>query len=308
MLPPLLAQIGVWIGMALPVLAIVAVIGVVIAMVRSLGASWEEIFGVIGGILGTFVGAFYNIFVFIWNIVADFVNYFGNVFNDPLAAIQIGILDLGITFMRAIENIFKGASDLFGLLGMQVKVPEWVTNVNNTLQDEKSKLLANSDYKVYMETKEMVDLSDAAGMGKDIGSKVPGLLDGTLDKLKTSMTKDPNSKDPAYDYSQYTAPPINPTSDPSTYNNPASGAMDPVAVEGTGSGGSIPVEMPDEDLEYLREIAERDYIANVATNSLAPSIAIQFGDVHETADANKVAGRIKKILQEEIAMVSEGVY
>ncbi len=66
--------------------------------------------------------------------------------------------------------------------------------------------------------------------------------------------------------------------------------------------------MPDDDLDYLRDIAERDYIANVATNSLAPNISIQFGDVHENADANKVAGRIREILQNEIAVASEGGY
>jgi hypothetical protein len=33
-----------------------------------------------------------------------------------------------------------------------------------------------------------------------------------------------------------------------------------------------------------------------------------FGDIHETADANAVAGRIRKILQEEIETASEGVY
>jgi tape measure domain-containing protein len=85
-------------------------------------------------------------------------------------------------------------------------------------------------------------------------------------------------------------------------------ANDPLLVKGSGTGGAVEVEMPDEDLDYLREIAERDYIANIASNSLAPNISVQFGDVHETADADKVAGRIKQILQEEIAMVSEGVY
>lgn len=82
----------------------------------------------------------------------------------------------------------------------------------------------------------------------------------------------------------------------------------PLPVEGTGPDGSVNVEMPDDDLEYLREIAERDYIANVATNSLAPNISVQFGDVHENADANKIAGKIKEILQYEIAVASEGVY
>jgi tape measure domain-containing protein len=84
--------------------------------------------------------------------------------------------------------------------------------------------------------------------------------------------------------------------------------FDPGTIEGTGNNGKLEVEMSDEDLKYLRDIAERDYINKFTTATLAPNISIKFGDVHETADANKVAGRIRKILQEEIAMAAEGSY
>jgi len=84
--------------------------------------------------------------------------------------------------------------------------------------------------------------------------------------------------------------------------------FDPGTIEGTGNNGKLEVEMSDEDLKYLRDIAERDYINKFTTATLAPNITVQFGDVHETADADKVAKRIRKILQEEIAMAAEGVY
>ena len=84
--------------------------------------------------------------------------------------------------------------------------------------------------------------------------------------------------------------------------------FDPGTIEGTGNNGKLKVEMSDEDLKYLRDIAERDYINKFTTATLAPNVQITFGDVHETADANKIAGRIRKILQEEIAMAAEGVY
>ena len=66
--------------------------------------------------------------------------------------------------------------------------------------------------------------------------------------------------------------------------------------------------MADEDLQYLRDIAEREYVNKFSTATLAPNIQITFGDVHKEADADKVVGRIKKILQEDIALASEGVY
>lgn len=84
--------------------------------------------------------------------------------------------------------------------------------------------------------------------------------------------------------------------------------FDPGTIEGTGNNGKLEVDMSDEDLKYLRDIAERDYINKFTTATLAPNISIKFGDVHETADADKVAGRIRKILQEEIAIAAEGSY
>jgi len=82
----------------------------------------------------------------------------------------------------------------------------------------------------------------------------------------------------------------------------------PLIVEGAGKNGAIAVDMSDEDLKYLRDIAQREYINKFTTATLAPNIQISFGDVHETADADKVAKRIRKILQEEIAMAAEGSY
>ncbi len=81
-----------------------------------------------------------------------------------------------------------------------------------------------------------------------------------------------------------------------------------MTVVGTGANGGVKVNMADEDLKYLRDIAERDYINKFSTATLAPTIQVTFGDVHETADANKVAGRIRRILQEEIATAAEGAY
>lgn len=82
----------------------------------------------------------------------------------------------------------------------------------------------------------------------------------------------------------------------------------PIIVEGTGSGGNVNVNMSDDDMKYLRDIAERDYINQFKTSTLAPNINVQFGDVRETADVNKVASVLTTLLQEQIAISAEGVY
>ena len=74
------------------------------------------------------------------------------------------------------------------------------------------------------------------------------------------------------------------------------------------SKDKLKVNMTDEDLKYLRDIAQREYINKFTTATLAPNITVKFGDVHQEADANKLYGRVRKILQEEIAMAAEGSY
>ena len=85
-------------------------------------------------------------------------------------------------------------------------------------------------------------------------------------------------------------------------------SSDPTTVVGTGVGGSIPVDMSDEDLQYLRDIAEREYINKFSTATLAPSVTFTFGDVHEEADVNKLKGTLEMMMREEIATAAEGVY
>lgn len=82
----------------------------------------------------------------------------------------------------------------------------------------------------------------------------------------------------------------------------------PVAVKGTGRNDAVKVDMSEDDLQYLRDVAERDYISKFSAATLAPNIQITFGDVHENADTDIIKGKIQKILQEEIAMTAEGVY
>jgi hypothetical protein len=76
--------------------------------------------------------------------------------------------------------------------------------------------------------------------------------------------------------------------------------------------GALPVtgkvDISEEDLRYLKDIAEREYINKYSTTTLAPNIRISFGNVTKEADVDKITGRIEKILKEQIAIAAEGSY
>ena len=84
-------------------------------------------------------------------------------------------------------------------------------------------------------------------------------------------------------------------------------SSDPTTVPGAGSGGTVSVNIADQDLQYLRDLAEKDYIAKFSTATLAPNITVKINNsTSENLDGLKT--RITAILQEGIAMAAEGNY
>lgn len=284
-IPPILAQAAAWLLAAFPLLLIIAIIAIVISAVLQLGGTWEGIFGFIGGVIGVFVGHFYNCFVRIWNTVAAFINFFGNVFTNTSASIKALFFDLAVNVLGFIEKIAQGIETVLNKIpGIEVDITSNLTNLKDLLAKESATIKSEAELTEFVKSKDYVDYSDSFTKGSDMGKNVFNKVSDGFSSL-TDVLTEPSGND----FSNF-----------GTKSNPLN-----VTETGNDAGK---VDMSDEDLQYLRDIAERDYIAKVSANTLAPNITVTFGDVHETADVDNVAGRIKKILQEQIAMSSEGVY
>ena len=67
------------------------------------------------------------------------------------------------------------------------------------------------------------------------------------------------------------------------------------------SVGSIKsdVDISDQDIQLLRDIAAREYLLNLQT--VTPQANVTFGDVRETADVNKILDVIQDMVDEELA-------
>ena len=59
------------------------------------------------------------------------------------------------------------------------------------------------------------------------------------------------------------------------------------------------VNISDEDLKMLKDIATREYMLNY--KHITPNVNISFGDVRETADVNAVKDAIQKMMEDELA-------
>ena len=58
-------------------------------------------------------------------------------------------------------------------------------------------------------------------------------------------------------------------------------------------------DISDEDIQLLKDIAARDFLLNLQT--VTPTANITFGDIHETADVNKILSVIEDMVEEQLA-------
>lgn len=282
MITPILVQAAAWAVVHWPMLLIIIIIGLIFAALLQLGFSTEEI---VGGIVGTFywLGAVvYNVFAGIYNISSHVAEFLANLFVNPLNAV-IGLFNnMAIEVNKIMLGIAQQIDNILNALPWKFKsnIAGFFEGTVKTLENNKAALKE----KGYIDLPEMEykDLNESFGKGFAKGS---------------ALSKGFNSKG-------LNIPDMNQSAFSPALGVPTlpNGAM-PVETKG---GKSLDVSIDKEDLKYLKDIAERDYVAKYNTSTLAPQISIQFGDVRETADAKKVKGLVTQILQEEIAVLGEG--
>jgi len=257
--------------------------GVIVGAFAVLGAFIFNLFvGYINAIIQliwtSFVEPFISIIEWILNVAKGGFDNFGEAVKNLIGNIISWFLSLGKVVTKIIDAIF-GTDWTSGLLSLQKKVLSWGKN-------EKAITLSREAPTITTRIKYTEAWNAGYNFGKDIQDK---LSISNLFKKLTDFSDNLDNLE-GFDLSEFGT------------------ASNPITVKGTGKNGRVEVEMSDEDLQYLRDIAQREYINKFTTATLAPNITVKFGDVHKEADADKLYGRIRKILQEEIAMAAEGVY
>lgn len=89
----------------------------------------------------------------------------------------------------------------------------------------------------------------------------------------------------------------------------STGSTKPLPVTGTGADGSVKVNIADQDLQYLRDLAEKQYINKFSTAVLSPKLSVSFsGNVGDKNDQRQIYSTISRMLKEELATAAEGYY
>lgn len=265
------------------ILVLIAVFYAAVAAVNHFSGSTISATGIIGAVIGGWAAAVINYFIMMYNIIAEVVNFFANVWNDPIAAVKILFYDLASTVIGYVAEMARSIETIINRIpGVNVQISAGLDNFKAGLEKAASEAKDAAGWKEIVQKKDFLNGADFANRGYDIGA---GLADSISNPFAGFAPKDKEG----IDYSQF-----------ATAGNPAT-------VKGTGKGGAVKVEN-EEDIEWMRRLAERDYIARIAQNTLAPNIKVEFsGPITKEADTDNIMSHVSEQLKEMIATAPEGV-
>lgn len=254
---------------AVGVLVLVAAFYAGIAAVNHFAGTSISATGIITGAFAT-LGAFvFNGVLVPWqNGFAAFVNFLANVFTNPLAAVKIAFYDMAITVMQYLQNIAQGLEGLLNKIpGVTVDLTSGVNATVTKLQRDRKYEKWASGYTEVVKPWENIDLGKAYTKGYNWGANLgkSGLMGSSTAELEIPQAAD--VKD-------------------------LLGSID----KNTGKIAKT-VDLSDEQIKMLVDVAERKYVNNVNLTSQTPMITVQGQNTGNTEkDARNLADTLRDVL------------
>ena len=254
---------------AAAVLVLVAALYGGVAAFNKLTGSSISATGIITGAFTT-MGAFIlnGTLVPLHNGFAAFVNFLGNAFNDPITAIDVLFYDMSITILKYVQNVAQGLEGLINMIpGVEVNMTSGIDKLIGKLEYGRNWTIKQNGYKEYIKPWENFDLGKSYKAGYNWGanlgkSGIMGTGTGQLEIPQAADVKD------------------------------LLGNID----KNTGKIAKT-VDLSDEQIKMLVDVAERKYVNNVNLTSQTPMITVQGQNAGNTEkDARNLADTLRDVL------------
>lgn len=245
----------------------------------------------VGNLLVSLVNYAIDYFSVLWNFIAAFANFFGNVFNDPIGSIARLFFDLADTVMSILQSIASAIDTLFGS-NLAGAVQGWRDSLGGWVDDkfgEGEEIMATIDSSDYhLDRFNYGDAFDAgAAWGDGAVDKVSGAFDSLTDNSALEDLMD-------------------------TFSYDTGASLDEIgdsAASTADSASSVAdsVDISEENLKYLRDIAETEAINRFTT----AEITVNQTNNNSVASGTDIDGMITSLtdgVNEAMAMAAEGVH
>lgn len=283
------------------IIALVAAIYLFIDWIAKATGIASSGLGIIAGGVNVVIQFFKNLGLMVANIALAIGNAIGALASNMMTAFGNAIKSIQAWFWGLLET---GTNVILGIVEMLNKLPfvdidtKGLTSAAKKYADKKAE--AEDSKEEYKDISEEFNkglntfeafgdnwVSDAFNDGKAWGDNAAASIAdavGSFDPaaMLEGILPDQEQQDMSgYDYSSMLDP---------NGNLPVSVNDDKTSNE---------VDISDEDLKMLKDIATREYMLNY--KQITPNVNIQFGDVKETADINAIKDELDKMMQEELA-------
>lgn len=241
-------------------------------------------------VLGAFIA---NQFIIpVWNIIAEFINFFYNVWNDPIAAVKILFLDLASDVIVQVANMAHAIEDVINRIpGVHVDITSGLDDFRRRVESAAAKVKSESAWKEIVSKREFIDIGNVARNVYEWGSEKEAGF-----KNKFSGIFNPNDN-------TYTQANLQDMSD--NING---------AAENTGrtadntAAMADRVNMMDEDLKYMRDMAEQEIINRFTTAELTVNMGGITNQISGQMDLDGISDYLGNVIFETLDTAAEGAY
>ena len=294
----LLACPIVWI--IILIIALIALFYAAVAAVNKFAGTSVSATGIICGAFMVALAFIGNIFVALWNLVVDvFVliynlvatvaNFIGNVFTDPIGAVCRLFFDLADTVLGILQALASAIDAIFGS-NLAGSVQGWRDSLGGWVDETFGK---GDEVMAKMNADDMKLGRFEYGAAWDAGYSFGEGIDESIANFDPSSLFDTNVPG-AGDYA-----------DLSNYGAGLAGDVGDIA----GNTGAIKdsMDITEEDLKYLRDIAEQEAINRFTTAEINIEAPIT-NQISKDVDLDGVVDGLTGAVNEAVDIIAEGVH
>lgn len=289
------------------IIALIALFYAAVAAVNKFAGTSVSATGIICGVFmvaAAFIGNLFvalinfviDIFVVLWNFIAAFANFFGNVFNDPVGAIARLFFDLVDTVLSLLQSLASAIDTIFGsnlagaVQGWRDSLGGWVDSTFGQGEEIMAKLNAEDLHL------DRFEYSSAWDAGYSFGEGIDESI-ANFDPSSLFDTNVPGAGDYA-DLSNY-------GSDLGGLGGIGSGVDD---IAGNTGAIADSMDITEEDLKYLRDIAEQEAVNRFTTAEISVDMSGMQNNISNGMDLDGVISGLTEGVNEAIDSTAEGVH
>ncbi|KAB1436588.1 tape measure protein [Candidatus Galacturonibacter soehngenii] len=287
-----------WIVLA--IIAVISIIYIIIGVINHFANTSISATGVIAGAFAVLWAHIMNEFIIpTWNILVAIANFFANIFNDPIAAVKVLFFDLAQTVIGYILNMANAIESVINKIpGVKVDITSGLDNLYKQIEVASQTVKDAGGWQSTVEKMEFIDYTDAAKtgykFGEGIDEKISNLFSGTNDTAFNLLKELDDKK-------------LNPWEGANNIDTTLGNINENTAV-GVDNTGKIAdsMEITEEDLKYLRDIAEREIIDRTIFQSLNVDMGGVTNTVNNMSDLDGIGDYLGDLITTTAASSMEG--